>query len=105
MGDLRCTVVISPPDIRESVDDADEGTDAQVIAYWRKMMDRYGDADAYEEAMKAQFCAGEIDILIVCSKLLTGFDAPLCQVIYIDKELKEHGPSAGYCPNQSPTRR
>lgn len=91
LGDLRCAVVISPPDIRESVDDADEGTDAQVIAYWRKMMDRYGDADAYEEAMKTQFCAGEIDILIVCSKLLTGFDAPICQVMYIDKELKEHG--------------
>ena len=27
----------------------------------------------------------------MCSKLLTGFDAPLCQVLYIDKELKEHG--------------
>ena len=37
------------------------------------MMNRYGDADAYEEAMKNQFCAGDIDILIVCSKLLTGF--------------------------------
>ena len=55
------------------------------------MMNRYGDADAYEEAMKNQFCAGDIDILIVCSKLLTGFDAPICQVLYIDKELKEHG--------------
>ena len=33
----------------------------------------------------------DIDILIVCSKLLTGFDAPICQVLYIDKELKEHG--------------
>lgn len=54
-------------------------------------MNRYGDADAYEEAMKNQFCAGDIDILIVCSKLLTGFDAPICQVLYIDKELKEHG--------------
>ena len=27
----------------------------------------------------------------MCSKLLTGFDAPICQVLYIDKELKEHG--------------
>ena len=90
-GDLRCAVVISPPDIRESVDDADEGSDDKVIAYWQRMMNRYGNADAYEEAMKSQFCAGEIDILIVCSKLLTGFDAPICQVLYIDKELKEHG--------------
>jgi type I restriction enzyme R subunit len=90
-GDLNCAVVISPPDMRESVDDMDEGTDDQVISYWNKMMKQYGDADTYEEAMKAKFCDGEIDILIVCSKLLTGFDAPICQVLYIDKELKEHG--------------
>ncbi|MDO5412779.1 MAG: type I restriction endonuclease subunit R [bacterium] len=90
-GDLTCAVVISPPDMRESIDDADEGTDDKVIAYWNKMMRQYGDADRYEEAMKNKFCDGEIDILIVCSKLLTGFDAPICQVLYIDKELKEHG--------------
>lgn len=90
-GDLTCAVVISPPDMRESIDDADEGTDDKVIAYWSKMMRQYGDADRYEEAMKNKFCDGEIDILIVCSKLLTGFDAPICQVLYIDKELKEHG--------------
>lgn len=90
-GDLTCAVVISPPDLRECVDDVDEGADDKVIAYWNKMMNRYGDTDTYEEAMKNQFCAGDIDILIVCSKLLTGFDAPICQVLYIDKELKEHG--------------
>lgn len=90
-GDLNCAVVISPPDMRESVDDVDEGTDNMVIEYWEKMMKQYGDADTYEEAMKNKFCDGEIDILIVCSKLLTGFDAPVCQVLYIDKELKEHG--------------
>ena len=90
-GDLTCAVVISPPDMRESVDDADEGTDDTVIAFWNKMMKQYGDADRYEDAIKNKFCDGEIDILIVCSKLLTGFDAPICQVLYIDKELKEHG--------------
>ena len=90
-GELSCGVVISPPDMRESVDDIDEGTDDKVIAFWNKMMRQYGDADAYEEAMKNKFCDGEIDILVVCSKLLTGFDAPICQVLYIDKELKEHG--------------
>ena len=90
-GDLTCAVVISPPDMRESVDDMDEGTDDKVVAYWNKMMRQYGDADRYEEAIKNKFCDGEIDILIVCSKLLTGFDAPICQVLYIDKELKEHG--------------
>ena len=90
-GDLNCAVVISPPDMREGVDDADEGADDLFVSFWNKMMQQYGDADRYEEAIKNRFCDGEIDILIVCSKLLTGFDAPLCQVLYIDKELKEHG--------------
>lgn len=90
-GDLSCAVVISPPDMREGVDDVDEGADDLVVSFWNKMMQQYGDADRYEEAIKSRFCDGEIDILIVCSKLLTGFDAPLCQVLYIDKELKEHG--------------
>lgn len=90
-GDLNCAVVISPPDMREGVDDVDEGADDLVVSFWNKMMQLYGDADRYEEAIKNRFCDGEIDILIVCSKLLTGFDAPLCQVLYIDKELKEHG--------------
>ena len=68
-GDLNCAVVISPPDMRESVDDADEGTDDLVVSYWNKMMRQYGDADRYEETIKNKFCDGEIDILIVCSKL------------------------------------
>lgn len=55
------------------------------------MMKRYGDADSYGDYVKSRFVDGDVDILIVCSKLLTGFDAPLCQVLYIDKELKEHG--------------
>lgn len=28
--------------------------------------------------------------LIVCDKLLTGFDAPIEQVMYLDKPIKEH---------------
>lgn len=91
MGDLTCAVVISPPDMREGDEDIDEATDNKVKSYWEKMIRQYGDDDNYEEAIKNKFIDGEIDILIVCSKLLTGFDAPLCQVLYIDKELKEHG--------------
>ena len=80
-GDLNCAVVISAPDLRESVDDADEGADDKVVAYWNRMMQRYGSADDYEEAIKAQYHAGELDLVIVCSKWLTGFDEPLCQVL------------------------
>ncbi len=90
-GDLKTAVVISAPDMREGNDDIDESTDDLVIEFWKKMMSQYGNADEYEETIKTKFIDGEIDILIVCSKLLTGFDAPLTQVLYIDKELKEHG--------------
>jgi type I restriction enzyme R subunit len=32
----------------------------------------------------------KLSFLIVCDKLLTGFDAPIEQVMYLDKPLKEH---------------
>lgn len=35
-GDLNCEVCISPPDMREGIEDIDEGTDNRVIAYWNK---------------------------------------------------------------------
>lgn len=89
-GDLTTAVVISAPDMREGAEEVDESTDDIVVSFWNKMMDQYGNADDYEEAIKNKFIDGEIDILIVCSKLLTGFDAPRTQVLYIDKELKDH---------------
>ena len=91
MGYLKAAVVISSPDTREGYDDVDESSDGKVVAFWKKMMARYGNAEVYEESVKSQFLAGDIDILIVCGKLLTGFDTPLTQVMYIDKELGEHG--------------
>ena len=90
-GDLTTAVVISAPDMREGTEEVDESTDDLVVSFWDKMMRQYGNADDYEDSIKAKFIDGEIDILIVCSKLLTGFDAPRTQVLYIDKELKDHG--------------
>ena len=89
--DIRTEVVISAPDMREGHDDVDESSDDLVVSFWNKMMKQYDDADDYEDTLKSQFYDGEIDILIVCSKLLTGYDAPRTQVLYIDKELKDHG--------------
>ncbi len=89
--DIRTEVVISAPDMREGHDDVDESSDNLVVNFWGKMMKRFDNADDYEDTLKNQFYEGEIDILIVCSKLLTGYDAPLTQVLYIDKELKDHG--------------
>ena len=31
-----------------------------------------------------------LEIVIVTSKLLTGFDAPILQVMYLDKPMKDH---------------
>lgn len=53
----------------------------------------FGNNDnAYDDSMCSQFKnpEGDIDILIVKDKLLTGFDAPVAGVLYVDKSLKEH---------------
>lgn len=89
--DIRTEVVISPPDMREGHEEIDESGDDLVVNFWNRMMKLYDNADDYEESLKNKFIDGEIDILIVCSKLLTGFDAPRTQILYIDKELKDHG--------------
>lgn len=90
-GDLNCAVVISPPDQREGYDEVDSESKDKIQKFWKKMMDRYGDADSYEDAIKEEFADGdEIDLLIVCDKLLTGYDAPKATILYIDKPLREH---------------
>jgi type I restriction enzyme, R subunit len=91
LGDLYCAVVISPPDQREGHHEVDESTDDKVQQFWKRMMDKYGNEEAYEEAIKDEFINGDdIDLLIVVDKLLTGFDAPRATVLYVDKPMKEH---------------
>lgn len=52
----------------------------------------YLDRDAENNAKQAFGQRGQYpEFLIVCDKLLTGFDAPLESVMYLDKPLKEHG--------------
>ncbi|WJR68973.1 type I restriction endonuclease subunit R [Neorhizobium sp. CSC1952] len=52
----------------------------------------YLDAEAEKLAKKAFGRKGEApQFLIVCDKLLTGFDCPIESVMYLDKPLKEHG--------------
>ncbi|MBO8157847.1 MAG: type I restriction endonuclease subunit R [Bacillaceae bacterium] len=91
LGDLNCAVVISPPDVREGHEEVDQASRDKVQQFWKKMMDKYGTPEKYEDAIKDEFVNGdEIDILIVVDKLLTGFDAPRATVLYIDKPMKEH---------------
>ena len=47
---------------------------------------------AYEDEAKRRFIEepANLKLLIVVSKLLTGFDAPSCTYIYLDNELHDH---------------
>ena len=70
--------------------DDEESTD-EVVAFWQRMMKRYGDAEAYKTQIINAFKHGsDPEILIVVSKLLTGFDAPRNTVLYLTRNLKEH---------------
>jgi type I restriction enzyme, R subunit len=55
--------------------------------------------EAYEEKVKKLFIdePANMRLLIVVDKLLTGFDAPSCSVIYIDKKMKDHGLFQAIC--------
>ncbi|MGG2941437.1 HsdR family type I site-specific deoxyribonuclease, partial [Heyndrickxia faecalis] len=91
LSDLNCAVVISPPDQREGHEVVDQESKDKVQRFWKRMMDRYGTPEKYEDAIKDEFVNGdELDLLIVVDKLLTGFDAPRATVLYVDKPMKEH---------------
>ena len=92
LGAVTSEVIISPPDEREGFDeiDAEESTDA-VVAFWQRMMKRYGSEEDYNKSIVNAFKNGdEPEILIVVDKLLTGFDAPRNTVLYLARRLKDH---------------
>jgi len=53
----------------------------------------------YEDAAKLKFIEepAQMKLLIVVEKLLTGFDAPPCTYLYIDKSMKDHGLFQAIC--------
>jgi type I restriction enzyme R subunit len=53
----------------------------------------------YEDEMKRRFIEepANTKLLIVVSKLLTGFDAPSCTYIYLDNELRDHNLFQAIC--------
>jgi type I restriction enzyme R subunit len=87
---LNVAVMVSAPDTREGHDSVDARSNTLVLDHWNQMMKKYGDKDKYENNLKNAFKTGDLDLLIVVDKLLTGFDAPSAIVLYIDKRLKEH---------------
>jgi type I restriction enzyme, R subunit len=91
LGAVTSEVVISPPDTRDGYEETDEEPSDEVVKFWKKMMDRYGSEAEYTKQIINQFKHGsEPEILVVVSKLLTGFDAPRNMVIYLCKDLREH---------------
>ncbi|MER9462642.1 type I restriction endonuclease subunit R [Mesorhizobium sp. M0387] len=76
----------------KSQEDNKPSEDPDVAALRAELEMHYLDDAAEKEAKKAFKTFGqEPSFLIVCDKLLTGFDAPIEAVMYLDKPLKEHG--------------
>jgi type I restriction enzyme R subunit len=55
--------------------------------------------EAYEERAKSLFTKepANMKLLVVVDKLLTGFDAPPCTYLYIDKSMQDHGLFQAIC--------
>ena len=55
--------------------------------------------EKFEQAVKKKFIdePGQMKLLIVVDKLLTGFDAPSATYLYIDKEMRDHGLFQAIC--------
>ena len=55
--------------------------------------------ETYEEQAKALFSRepANMKLLVVVDKLLTGFDAPPCTYLYIDKSMQDHGLFQAIC--------
>lgn len=55
--------------------------------------------ESYEEQAKSLFIKepANMKLLVVVDKLLTGFDAPSCTYLYIDKSMQDHGLFQAIC--------
>ncbi|AQP47272.1 restriction endonuclease subunit R [Tessaracoccus aquimaris] len=108
----RCAIVTSyvPNASDISKEDSGEGKTEKIRQYdiYRKMLADYFDepedvavnkVEEFEKAVKKQFIEnpGQMRLLIVVDKLLTGFDAPSATYLYIDKKMRDHGLFQAIC--------
>jgi len=106
----KCAVVTSynpqTKDITEEETGANTETDKQFIYNTYINLLQNVDAkpgmsktEAYEENAKKLFikAPSSMQLLVVVDKLLTGFDAPPCTYIYIDKSMQDHGLFQAIC--------
>ena len=106
----RCAVVTSynpqAQDVTKEETGANSETDKQFIYNTYTELLKGVDAkpgmtktESYEELAKDRFTKepANMKLLIVVDKLLTGFDAPSCTYLYIDKSMQDHGLFQAIC--------
>jgi type I restriction enzyme R subunit len=98
----KCAIVTSykpsPNDIKGQ--DSGEGLTEKLRKYeiYNKMLGGQ-DPEKFEKDVKKKFIdePGQMKLLIVVDKLLTGFDAPSATYLYIDKHMQDHGLFQAIC--------
>lgn len=106
----RCAIVTSYNPITQDITTEDTGanteTDKEFIynLYQELLQDvkpqpNKTKTESYEDWAKLKFVEepANMRLLIVVSKLLTGFDAPSCTYLYIDKSMQDHGLFQAIC--------
>ncbi|MBW2320566.1 MAG: type I restriction endonuclease subunit R, partial [Deltaproteobacteria bacterium] len=90
-GFKRCAVVTSYEPNALS-------TDTREYAVYQKMLNGKT-TEKFEKEVKRKFIEqpGQMQLLIVVDKLLTGFDAPPATYLYIDKNMQDHGLFQAIC--------
>lgn len=98
-GFRQCAIVTSfvplPGNLRTEAEDAEEFKKYEV---YTQMLNGQS-AEDFEAEAKRKFIEepAQMKLLIVVDKLLTGFDAPPCTYLYIDKSMHDHGLFQAIC--------
>lgn len=93
----KCAIVTSysPQTSDVSTEDTGASTETEKEFMYNLYKDLLGEksTEQYEDWAKNKFKKepANMKLLIVVSKLLTGFDAPTCTYLYIDKSMQDHG--------------
>jgi len=90
-GQVTSEVLISGPDEREGEEDIHAESKEEVVKFWKAQMAKYGTEKEYNRQVINAFKHSETpEIIIVVSKLTTGFDAPRNTVLYLCRGMQGH---------------
>jgi len=89
---INTAVVFTPPDSRQDYEDVWKETSNEAKVYWHSLMEKFNGQEEYERYTINKFKdeGTEVELIIVVSKLLTGFDAPRNTILYLAKPLHSH---------------